>query len=160
MTICVIVAMSEDRAIGRAGKLPWYIPEDMKYFRQVTMGCPVIMGRKTWVSIGKPLDGRKNIVLSKSKKFVHDDVVCAQTLDAAIIEAKRNYVGEIFIIGGATIYEQALSISDKLYITHVLGNTPDADTFFPYFDKSAWAFSGYSAILEKRGYDFLIYKRR
>ena len=115
----IIAAVADNMAIGRDNELLWHISADMKYFRRVTMGCPIIMGYKTWLSIGRPLPGRKNIVITKSD------------FDAPAPE-------KCFIIGGAKTYERTIASADKLYITHVRTSVPDADAFFPAIDPAVW----------------------
>lgn len=142
--INIIAAISvPDRAIGNNNKLLWHIPEDLEYFKKTTAGCPVIMGRKTFESIlgylGKPLPGRDNIVISRNKERVHPDVQMAESVEEAIAVATMQdpFATDMFIIGGASIYESALPLADKLYLTLVekKDGTPfEADTFFPPYE--------------------------
>lgn len=122
----------EDRVIGKDGKLPWRIKADMEHFKQTTTGHVVIMGRKTFESIGKPLVKRTNIVLTRSIDFAHEGVVTAYSFEDAFEKAKEraNIKKEIFVIGGAEIYKEALPYADKLYLTLVEGDF-EGDTFFP-----------------------------
>lgn len=141
----IIAAVADNMAIGRDNELLWHISADMKYFRRVTMGCPIIMGYKTWLSIGRPLPGRRNIVITKSAFDAPDGVVqvpdvasafaAAQEIQAAAAQCS---VGQCFIIGGAKTYERTLAQADKLYITHVHTSVPDADAFFPAIDPAVW----------------------
>lgn len=128
--ISLIAAMSSNMVIGKDNKIPWHLPEDMKFFRAVTMGKPVIMGRKTFESIGKALPGRRNIVLSRSMTSLpnHPDVEVYQFLD----EALASCVGEpeAMVIGGAEVYRQAVEVADRLYLTFI-DMEVDGDTFFP-----------------------------
>lgn len=141
MKLSMIVAMAENRVIGRDNKLPWYLPEDLKYFKQVTMGKPIIMGRKTFESIGRPLPGRPNIVLSRSGFDAPEGVHVVATLEEAKALAESlaviNGYEEAMIIGGAQIYGMAFDQCDRFYLTQVHANV-DGDAYFPEFDRSAW----------------------
>lgn len=141
MRLALIWAMSQNRAIGRNNALPWYLPEDLKYFKQVTMGKPIIMGRKTWESIGRPLPGRTNIVITRDQTFTADGVKIVHSLDEAIRMAENicliNGCDEAVVIGGAEIYALALSRADRLYMTQVHAEV-DGDAFFPTFDLESW----------------------
>ena len=131
MKVSIIVAVDKKRGIGKDGKMPWNIPEDLKMFRQVTMGHPVIMGRKTFESMGKRLPGRTNIVISKDPNLKITDCKIATSLEDAI-EIAREALGstEAFVIGGGQIFSQAINIVDKIYLTLVEGEY-QVDTFFP-----------------------------
>lgn len=141
MKISLIVAMAQNRVIGRNNQLPWYLPEDLKYFKRVTMGKPVIMGRKTFESIGKPLPGRSNIVITRNPDYssegikVVNDMVSAQDLceSIAVVEGCE----EAFIIGGADIFEQSLDIAHRLYLTMVHAEV-EGDVYFPEYDQGQW----------------------
>ena len=122
--------MSENRVIGKDNKLPWYIPEDLKRFKAVTSGHPVIMGRKTYDSIGRPLPGRLNIVITRDHTYQNDAVSVVHSLDDAIKLSTSADEAELFIIGGGQIFEQALSLADKLYLT-VVHTEIEGDTYFP-----------------------------
>lgn len=129
--ISIIVAMDEKRGIGKNGGIPWHIPEDLKRFKAITSGHPVIMGRKTFESIGHPLPNRTNIVVTRDKKKTISGTIMANSLEEAIRLAQgKPGSDEISIIGGGQIYAQAIRLADKLYLTIVEG-TYDADTFFP-----------------------------
>src|SRR3989344_3279635 len=132
--ISVIAAIGKNRELGKDNKLLWHIPEDMQHFKTITWGHPVIMGRKTYESIGKPLEGRINIVITKNKDFAPEGVVVAHSLEEAISIGESRDAKEIFIIGGGQVYHQALKFADKLYLTVVDGNF-DADTFFPDYSE-------------------------
>lgn len=151
----IIVAVADNMAIGRDNELLWHISADMKYFRRVTMGCPIIMGYKTWLSIGRPLPGRRNIVITKSHFDAPESVVQVPDVASAFVAAEEVQVnaasaqeiqataaqcsaGQCFIVGGAKTYERTLSQADKLYITHVHTSVPDADAFFPAIDPAVW----------------------
>ena len=143
----IIAAVADNMAIGRDNELLWHISADMKYFRRVTMGCPIIMGYKTWLSIGRPLPGRRNIVITKSHFDAPESVVQVPDVASAFAAAEevqvnatdvQNSEGQCFIIGGAKTYERTLAQADKLYITHVHTSVPDADAFFPVIDPAVW----------------------
>lgn len=141
MRLSMIVAMAENRIIGRDGGMPWHLSADLKYFKRVTMGAPVIMGRKTYESIGRALPGRTNIIVTRDRTFVRDGIEVVHDLSDAIRQAETIATGEnkdeIFVIGGAQIYDQALSRADRLYITEI-HQTCDGDAAFPEFSKSDW----------------------
>lgn len=129
--ISIIVAVDKNRAIGKKGELLWRIPEDLRRFREITSGHPVIMGRITHQSIGKVLSGRTNIIITKDSEFKTEGVIVAHSLEEALKQSQAQPGdNEIFIIGGGQIYKQFLPLADKLYLTLVEGNY-EADTFFP-----------------------------
>lgn len=132
-TISIIVALDESRAIGKDNGLLWSIPEDLRHFRELTLGHPIIMGRKTFESIGKPLPGRGNIVITRNKDFGPEGCIVVDSFDEALEKALALNNNEIFIIGGGQIYAQALPKADKLYITLVSGQH-EADVFFPAYE--------------------------
>lgn len=134
MRLSLIVAMAKNRVIGSNNQMPWHLPADFAYFKKVTLGHPVIMGRKTFESIGRPLPGRRNIVVSRNAAFRAEGVDVMTSLDAAI-RACRNT--ETFVIGGATLYAEALPHVDRLFITEV-DASPNGDTLFPSLDKNLW----------------------
>lgn len=136
----IIAAVADNMAIGRDNALLWHITADMKYFRKTTMGCPVIMGYRTWLSIGRSLPGRKNIVITKYPLNVPETVVQVTDEEAAIAEAAMSAPApeRCFIIGGAKTYGRTMTIADALYITHVRTSVPDADAFFPPIDPAVW----------------------
>jgi dihydrofolate reductase len=132
--VSIIVSIGKNMVIGRQDKLMWPISEDLKRFKHLTMGHPVIMGRKTFESIlqslGKPLPGRTNIVVTRGENYSHEGAVVAHTLEEAIEKAKELDREEVFIGGGAQIYEQALPLTDRLYLTLIDDEKP-GDAFFP-----------------------------
>ena len=128
--------MDERNAIGRAGGLPWRLPEDLKRFKALTMGKPVVMGRRTWESIGKPLPGRHNLVVTRRAGFAPAGVTVVGSLDEALVAADQ--VPEVCIIGGAEIYRIALPSTDVLHLTLVHASVVDADTFFPAVEVGDW----------------------
>lgn len=131
--ISIIVAIGENRAIGKDNKLLWNIPEDMAHFREITTGHTVIMGDKTYLSIGRPLPHRKNIVLSLDEKFEAPGCVVRHSLEEVLSEYGKS-AEEVFIIGGGMIYKFALPYVDKLYLT-IVEDSPEADTFFPDYSE-------------------------
>lgn len=133
--ISSIVALAKkDRAIGNKNKLLWVIPEDMHYFRDITAGHPVIMGQITYNSIGRPLPNRLNIILSKDEELKIQGVTIARSIEEALEIAKAKDKEEVFIIGGASIYQQTMDLVNRLYITEVEGDY-EADTYFPDYSK-------------------------
>lgn len=135
MIISIIVATAEDNAIGKENKLLWHLPADLKHFKEITNGHTLIMGRKTFDSVGKPLPNRRNIIITRKKDFHIPGAEVVNTLEEALIRCKDDK--EVFIGGGAEIYKIAMDITDKIYLTVVKG-TFDADTFFPVIDKEVW----------------------
>jgi len=128
----VAVVSKRKRAIGNQNQLLWHLPEDLKRFKKITLGHPIIIGRKTYESIGKPLPGRTNIVVTREHNFPNSDVVVAHSLEEAIEQAKTIDQEEVFIIGGGEIYRQAISIAQKIYLT-LVDDEKEADTFFPEY---------------------------
>lgn len=145
MQIFAIVAMDSARGIGKNGKIPWYLPEDWKHFKETTLGCPVIMGRKTYESIGKPLPGRRNIILSSSVKVPEDgeyireegSVEYFREIDDALWVLQNDGVEKCFICGGSQIYRAFfdMNLLDEVILSLVKG-THEADTYFPKFEKN------------------------
>lgn len=135
-TISIIVALAKkNRVIGKNNKLPWHIPEDLKHFKDVTEGHPVIMGRKTYESIGRPLPNRTNIAISRNKNYNAPGCLVASSLADSIKLAKEKDPNEIFIIGGGQIFKEAIAITDKLYLTLVEGDF-DGDVYFPEYEST------------------------
>lgn len=139
MIISAIVAVSKDGVIGRDNQIPWYLPEDLKYFKKVTLGHPVIMGRKSFVSIGRPLPKRTNIIVTRDPFYIVSGCIVVNTLEEALEWALKEGEDEIFIIGGGEIFEQSISYWDKLYLTEVDLFVPDGDVFFPEINPDEWA---------------------
>ena len=138
MIISLIVAVSSNNAIGKDNQLLWHLPNDMKFFKMSTWAMPVVMGRKTFESMGsKPLNGRPNIVITRQQNWTAEGVLVVHSLEEAIALAGENDYKEIFVIGGGEIYKAALPIAHKIYLTRVEA-TPDADTFFPEWDEHNW----------------------
>lgn len=129
--ISMIAAIaSGNRALGKGNKLIYYIPEDLERFKKITMGHPIIMGRKTFESIGHPLPKRTNFIITRDPEYFVEGAIVVHSLDEALKEAMRKEQEEVFIIGGGEIYNQAISLADKLYLT-IIEDNPEADTFFP-----------------------------
>jgi len=139
MILSSIAAVAENNAIGLRNGLPWYLPEDLKFFKKTTLGKPVIMGRKTFESIQKPLPGRLNIVLSGKPDFhAPPGVLVYSDINDAIAFLQKDNVEEAFIIGGAKVYESSMSLIDCMYITRVHAEITEADAFFPNIDHTHW----------------------
>ncbi|MBS0359270.1 MAG: type 3 dihydrofolate reductase [Proteobacteria bacterium] len=136
MTISLIAAMSRNHVIGFQNHMPWHLPADLKHFQSLTLNKPIIMGRKTFESIGKPLPNRINIVVTRDHQFKSEGVSVVHSLEEAI-ELGSTYHEEIMIIGGAELYRQTLSNADRLYITRIDADF-EGDAFFPEWDKKKW----------------------
>ena len=141
MKLALIAAVADNNAIGINNKMPWYLPGDLRYFKAVTMGKPIIMGRKTFDSLRKPLPGRTNIVITRDHSWQHDGVKVVHSLDEAISLAEDvaliNGNEEVMVIGGEQIYRQAMACADRLYLTRVYQSF-DGDAFFPEVDTQQW----------------------
>lgn len=131
--ISLVVAASENKAIGKDNQLLWHLPNDMKFFKNTTWGMPVIMGRKTFESLGKPLSGRINIVITRQSDWNADGVSVAGSMDDALKAVALTDAKEAYILGGGQIYEQTMSIADRIYLTRVHTQI-EGDTFFPEVD--------------------------
>lgn len=156
--IVLVAAVADNGVIGRDGDIPWRIPEDMKHFKAVTSGSPVVMGRVTYESIGRPLPNRTNIVITRSPGWSAEGVTTVGSVDEALAVARevaRGSASDVMVIGGARVYEAVIGTADVQVITEV-HQSPEGDTFYPEFDRSAW--------LETRrekhdGYDFVWLER-
>ena len=141
MKIALIVAASQNNVIGLDNQLPWHLPEDLQYFKSVTMGKPILMGRKTYDSIGRPLSGRANIVLTRDANWTADGVEVVNDLDSAIAASEKACVAasadELMIIGGEQIYRKFLPVASKLYLTKVEAEI-EGDAYFPAIDSTQW----------------------
>jgi dihydrofolate reductase len=133
MTVSIIAIVAANDVIGRGNKLPWHMPADLKRFKELTMGHHLIMGRKTFESVGKPLPGRINVVVTRNVDFTPDGVAVSRSVEEAISKAEAAGDDEVFIAGGAEIYAQTIHRADRMYITRLHGE-PEGDTFFPEFD--------------------------
>jgi dihydrofolate reductase len=135
MIISLVVAASDNNVIGNNNKLLWHLPTDLKYFKNVTWAMPVIMGRKTFESLGKPLNGRYNIVITRQKDWKPDGVVVVNDLQAAYKAAEAADTKEVFVLGGGEIYKQAIVTANKIHLTRVHAQF-QGDTYFPVIDNS------------------------
>ncbi|HZP18857.1 MAG TPA: dihydrofolate reductase [Bauldia sp.] len=141
VTLSLVAAVAENGVIGSHGAMPWKLSTDVRRFKALTMGKPVIMGRKTFEAIGKALAGRVNIVVSRDRKFAREGVIVVPSIEAAIVageeQARRAGDEEVMVIGGGEIYRATLALADRLYITHVEAR-PDGDVTFPAIDPAVW----------------------
>lgn len=141
LPLCLIAALARNRVIGRDNQLPWRLPADLKHFKAMTLGKPVIMGRKTWDSLGRPLPGRLNLVVSRQAGLRLEGAEVFSSLEAAIERAdawaRQQGVEELMLIGGAQLYEQGLEQASRLYLTRV-ELEPEGDAWFPLFDEAQW----------------------
>lgn len=156
-----IVAASKNGVIGKDNKIPWYYPEDFKYFKQKTMGCPIIMGRKTYDSIGKPLPGRKNIVLTSQEAFIVNGIETTHSFDSALEMAYRDH-NNVFVIGGSVLFEGYRDLVDNVYFT-LIDEIIDGDVFMPKLDlenKDKWNLISENKAETSDKLKFLIYNRK
>ncbi len=163
MIISLVVAAANNNAIGKNNQLLWRLPNDMKYFKNVTWGMPVLMGRKTFESLGKALVGRKNIVLTKQSGWKAEGVVPVKNLDDALFLVREMDVKEVMVIGGGEIYRSVFEKADRIHMTRVDAEFDEADTFFPAIDPKTWQLvnqKNYEAD-EKHiyGYSFQVWER-
>ncbi len=135
MLVSIVAAMDRRRLIGRDGALPWRLPADLRRFRALTLGKPVVMGRKTFESIGRVLDGRLNVVLTGDRSFHRNGAMVCHSLDAGLAACQGR--DEVMIIGGASIYAQALAHSDRMYLT-LIDEVFEGDAYFPRYEPCAW----------------------
>ena len=170
MEKCIIVAIADNNAIGKDNSLLWHISEDLKFFKRTTTGCPVVMGRKTFESIGRPLPKRTNVVISRGFNAPEGVVVVSSLEEAYKIIGRladhsenEESPSRCFIIGGGQIYAQAIADADRLIVTHVHTIIDDADTFFPEIDPLVWKVEERSKMFrdDESGFEFefVIYKR-
>ena len=161
--ISLIVAAAENNAIGKSNAMLWHLPEDLKFFKNTTWGMPVIMGRKTFEAVGKPLPGRTNIIVTSNEKWQAENTITTTSIEDAIKVANETNAKEIFITGGGEIYKQALLIADKVYLTRV-HTIIDGDAFFPELDANTWEiiFEKHVKANEKNRFDmtFQTWKRK
>ncbi len=157
--ISLIAALARNRVIGREGALPWNLPEDLRRFKALTLGHPILMGRRTWESIGRPLPGRRNVVITRQAGYTAPGAEVFHDLDAAL--AAVTGVPEVFVIGGGEVYAAALPIADRLHLTE-LHDDVEGDARFPPFDPAQWAQSSREPRVAPGGlrYDFVVYDRR
>lgn len=134
--ISLIVAMDQNRVIGKENQLPWYLPADLQYFKKVTMGKPIVMGRKTFDSIGRVLPGRENVIVTRNRDYTNDDCTILYSMEDVKKFADASEQ-EVMIIGGAEIFKEILPVADRLYITKIHAEFP-GDTYFPLIDDKEW----------------------
>ncbi|GIW92338.1 MAG: hypothetical protein KatS3mg110_0379 [Pirellulaceae bacterium] len=134
-SLAIVAAVADNGVIGKQGRLPWHLPEDLRHFKKLTMGHVLIMGRRTYESIGRPLPGRRTIVLSSSRTFQAPGILVAGTFQEALRLAQDSPLA--FVVGGAAVYREALRHADQLYLTRIYA-TVDGDTFFPEIDWQEW----------------------
>jgi dihydrofolate reductase len=160
--ISIIVAMDVNKVIGKDNQLPWHLPTDLAYFKRVTMGHPIIMGRKTHESIGRVLPGRENVILTRNRDYFAKGCTIIHSIEE-LIEWKNRQNVEVFVIGGAEIFKQTLPITDKLYITKI-HHAFSGDTYFPDYDENDWRLiwkqKGVKDEKNPYDYEFFIYERR
>ena len=160
--ISLMWAMDNNHVIGYNNQLPWHLPEDLKFFKSTTMGHPIAMGRKTWDSIGRPLPGRENIVITRNPEFLCEGCTVLNSVEA-LLEYSRQKADEIFVIGGAEIFKLILPDADKLYLTRIYDEFK-GDTFFPELNMEEWSLlSREQGIKDEKNpydYEFMIYKRK
>src|SRR5688572_26086893 len=137
MILSLLVAAAENNVIGKDNQLPWHLPNDLKYFKNLTWGMPILMGRKTFDSIGKPLPGRKSVVITRNKDWQQQNVEVVHSVEEAIAFAKQEDVKEIFVIGGAEIFNTSFDQADRIYLTRVHQDI-EGDAFFPAIDETKW----------------------
>lgn len=163
MIISAIAAVSKNNVIGKNNEVPWYLPADIKFFKNTTLNHHVIMGRKTLDSIVNPLPKRVNIILTRDPFFVATNFIVVHTIEEALEIAENNGEEEVFILGGAEIYKLSMSYLDKLYLTEVDVEVPDGDTFFPEVDWKDWKLISQEPHQpddkNEFAYNFKIYKR-
>jgi len=166
LPLSLIAALGENRVIGVDNSMPWHLPADFKYFKATTLGKPIIMGRKTWDSLGRPLPGRLNLVVSRQTDLQLEGAEVFASLEAAVeraqVWAKEQGVGEVMLIGGAQLYTQGLADADRLYLTRV-DLSPVGDAWFPEFDQAQWALVSeqkHAATEGKPAFSFEVWERR
>ncbi len=137
MTVSLVVAAAENNAIGKNNQLLWHLPNDLKFFKNITWGMVVVMGRRTYESVNKPLPGRVNIVITRQADWKAEGTITAADIKDALKKAEATNCKEILVIGGGEIYKQAMPVADKIYITRVHA-TLEGDTFFPEINEAEW----------------------
>lgn len=162
--LVLVAALDRKRAIGRGNAMPWHLPDDFRHFKRLTLGKPVLMGRRTAEAIGRALPGRTNLVLTRSGRVPFDGMQAVDSLDTAIAQAQQAHAAELCVIGGGEIYTLALPRANVLQLTHVDTEVDGADAFFPVWDDGRWrehsrephaADAGHA-----HGFDFVEYRRR
>lgn len=163
MKITLIAAMASNRVIGRDNDVPWKLPPDLKRFQRLTMGHVLLMGRRTYESVGKPLPGRTNLVVTRQAGYAPEGVQVARTVEAALAWAKQTGESELFVAGGAEIYRQTLPVADRLQLTRI-EEAFAGDTYFPEYDESEWVLVEHEDHGPGEGapfaYSFQVFERR
>lgn len=158
--ISVIAALARNRVIGIENRLPWRLPEDLAHFKALTLNHPILMGRKTFESLGRPLPGRTNVVITRNADYRPDGCLVADSIAAAIAQCRD--AEEVFFIGGAELYAQAIPLADRLYLTEVDADAT-GDAWFPDYDKRAFREVSREAHTGEKGdalrFDFVVYER-
>lgn len=157
MKIILIAAMAENRVIGRGNDIPWHIPGEQKRFKEITMGHTLVMGRKTYESIGKPLPGRKNIIITRQKKYSALGCIVVGSLPAAIAACTNDQ--KVFIAGGGQVYEQAIPFADEIHLT-ILHRQVEGDIFFPEFSEKDFIESSREIMKGNEPYTMVVYRRQ
>lgn len=141
LPLCLIAALADNRVIGLDNQMPWHLPADLKHFKALTLGKPIIMGRKTWDSLGRPLPGRLNLVVSRQSGLQLEGAEVFASLEEAVARAdawaREQGVDELMLIGGAQLYAQGLEQAQRMYLTRI-NLSPEGDAWFPEFDAAAW----------------------
>ncbi len=159
--ISLVAAVSRNGVIGIRNSLPWHLPADLRFFKQLTLGHAIVMGRKTFDSIGRPLPGRTNIVISRGTYQAPQGVEAVNSIDAAIALCEEQ--SEVFFIGGGEIFQQAMGVAQRLYLTEIDIDIPDGDAWFPEFDRKTWTETGRESHYDQTGqyaFDFVVYERK
>lgn len=161
--LSLLVAADEQNVIGKDNKLPWHLPNDLKYFKNLTWGMPILMGRKTFESIGKPLAGRQSIVITRNQDWQHEGVEVVHSVEEAIQKARDKDIKEVFVIGGAEIFATSLAQADRIYLTRI-HHSFEGDVYFPKLPEGEWSLvkSHLSPKDEKNPYDhtFQVWERK
>jgi dihydrofolate reductase len=165
LPLSLIAALGENRVIGIDNSMPWHLPGDFKYFKATTLGKPIIMGRKTWDSLGRPLPGRLNIVVSRQAGLQLDGAEVYPSLESAVVRAQewanQQGIDEVMLIGGAQLYAQGMAQADRLYLTRVT-LSPEGDAWFPEFDLTQWKLVSNienPAVDDKPAYNFEVWEK-
>lgn len=165
LPLALIAAVAANGVIGRDNKMPWHLPADLRHFKASTLGKPIVMGRKTWDSLGRPLPGRLNLVVSRQPGLVLEGAETFASLEAALSRAdawaREQGAGEIMLIGGAQLYAQALPLAERLYLTRI-DLAPQGDAFFPAWDSADWrrvSYEEHPATAEAPGHAFEVWER-
>ncbi len=166
LPLCLIAALADNRVIGRDNQLPWHLPADLKHFKAMTLGKPIIMGRKTWDSLGRPLPGRLNLVVSRQAGLTLEGAEVFPSLESALVRAEEwaraEDADELMLIGGAQLYAQGLALAQRLYLTRV-ALSPEGDAWFPAFDQAAWHLASsleHEAAADIPAYSFEVWDKR